>query len=96
MYYLPVNSRQRHETLSIDLPGVVAADTLNSSLTDLTPVLFLLGALLKEVCHELCSCLAMVWINVEATLVLLDDLNWTALICCKGACHGLHTRTGMQ
>ncbi len=84
MYSSPVNSRQRHETLSIDLPGVVAANTLNGSLTDLTPVFLLFGALLEEVCHEFCSRLAVVWINVEAALVLLDDLNWTALICCKG------------
>ena len=84
MYPAPINSRQRHETLSIDLPGVVAADPLNSSLTDLAPVILLFGALLKEVCHEFCSCLAVVRINVEPTLVLLDDLNRTALICCKG------------
>ena len=84
MYFTPVHSRQRHETLSIDLPGVVAADPLNGSLTDLIPMLLLFGALLKEVCHEFCGCFTVVWVNIEATLVLLDDLDWTALICCKG------------
>ncbi len=84
MYFTPVHSRQRHETLSIDLPGVVAANPLNSSFADLTPMILLLGALLEEVCHEFCRCLPVVWIDVEATLILLDDLDWTALICCKG------------
>ena len=83
-YDSPVHSRERHEALSVDLPCIVTLYTLNGAVADVAPVVLLFGALLKEVCHELRCRLPFIGVNVEATLVLLNDLDWAALVCGKG------------